>query len=387
MSWLRRLIRRLQSPPTWRWLCCGRLWQRVSPDPLWQLPVELLQQLHWWLVAPLRRGRYRPNAALPWDLRLRACWLNSYKAKELALWWAAGVRSWDELSTHTPDNLASRLHLQRRQKWPGKCRPALELLSDKAALLALTPSSWQSQFLRLKVPANTDTFPDWWWDSLYRDGLVLKPLRGHAGRGVVRFRWEEDSLSQEGLFHRLPHTAPAWQATQPASPDLLHVHWQRITGRYEPALATPYLKQSPLLPDSNPSLVMRVITGHSAPDQAVRVIHAWLEAPLNSGLVIFLSIDGQVLPNKPGEPMTHDQTNQLKKWQELIISSNTEELQACLDASITMHHLLPPIDQVAWDWIPAKGKPQLLEGNGEFGLLVPQLFQHLRESQDTKGAK
>ena len=45
-----------------------------------------------------------------------------------------------------------------------------------------------------------------------------------------------------------------------------------------------------------------------------------------------------------------------------------------------MHALLPPIDQVAWDWIPAQPAPLLLEGNGGFGLLVPQLFQHLQKS-------
>jgi hypothetical protein len=35
------------------------------------------------------------------------------------------------------------------------------------------------------------------------------------------------------------------------------------------------------------------------------------------------------------------------------------------------------IDQVAWDWIPADPHPLLLEGNGGFGLLVPQLLQAL----------
>ena len=42
-----------------------------------------------------------------------------------------------------------------------------------------------------------------------------------------------------------------------------------------------------------------------------------------------------------------------------------------------MHQLLPAIDQVAWDWIPASPEPLLLEGNGGFGLLVPQLFAQL----------
>ena len=46
-------------------------------------------------------------------------------------------------------------------------------------------------------------------------------------------------------------------------------------------------------------------------------------------------------------------------------------------AAAAMHQRLPAIDQVAWDWIPASPEPLLLEGNGGFGLLVPQLFARL----------
>jgi hypothetical protein len=52
-------------------------------------------------------------------------------------------------------------------------------------------------------------------------------------------------------------------------------------------------------------------------------------------------------------------------------------VEACLKAAKAMHGLLPPIDQVAWDWIPAEPEPMLLEGNGGFGLLVPELFAHI----------
>jgi len=46
-----------------------------------------------------------------------------------------------------------------------------------------------------------------------------------------------------------------------------------------------------------------------------------------------------------------------------------------------MHACLPSIDQVAWDWVPASPQPVLLEGNGGFGLLVPQLFADRRLDQ------
>ena len=379
MRLLQRLIRHLQYPPPWRWLCHDIFWQRVAPASRWHFPLELLQQLHWWLLVPLRRGLRgkRLTASMPLGLRLRACWLNSYKPRELAWWWAAGVRSWQELSCYTPDSLVGQLHRERRQQWPEQCRPAQELLSDKAALLALTPPAWQPGFLTLQPHTPLDIPPNWWWDSLNQWGVVLKPLQGHAGRGVVRFRWREDFLSQEGLFHQLPPMAPAWPGTQPADPEVLYRHWQRITASSEPALASPYLSHSPVLPEANPSVVVRVITAKAAPDGIIEVQQAWLEVPLSSGEVIFINTDGMVLP-KLGEPLTYQHNQELQQWQELLASGNKKTIQACLTAAITMHALLPPIDRVAWDWIPTEPEPLLLEGNGGFGLLVPQLFELLR---------
>ena len=384
MRLLQRLIRHLQHPPPWRWLCHDRFWQRLGTAPIWQLPLELFQQVHWWLIVPFRP---RPSCdrfkvSIPLYLRLRACWLNSYQPKEVKWWWATGVRNWKELSFHIPETLVGQLHGERRRHWPSQCRPALELLGDKAALLALSPSVWQPAFLKLEPHAPAGSTPAWWWDALNGDGVVLKPLRGHAGRGVVRFRWSEQGLRQEGLFHQLPQTAPTWLVPQAADPEALHQRWQRITGSCEAALASPYLNHSPLLPESNPSVVVRVLTEQVEPGSSVRVALAWLEIPLIDGAVAFLGLDGQALP-KPGEPFTAEQRQELSHWQEQLKGQGWPAIQACLVAAQTMHGLLPPIDQVAWDWIPAEPMPLLLEGNGGFGLLVPQLFQHLQKSSIT----
>lgn len=376
-----RLWRVLETPPPWFWWAPGALFQRVSSQSRARCLLELLQQLHWWLIVPLRRARHhrRLNAALPLNLRLRACWLNSYQPRELAWWWAAGVRNWEELSFKTPESLVGQLHRQRRHHWPAQCRPAQELLGDKAALLALTPPAWQPDFLKLQPHTPAGPTPDWWWDALHRDGVVLKPLRGHAGRGVVRFRWCEQGLSQVGLFRQLSQTAPAWPGIHPVDPEALHRHWQQITGSQEAALASPYLSHSPLLPKANPSVVVRVLTQQAEPGSSIQVALAWLEIPLTDGAVAFLGLDGQALP-KPEEPFAAQQHQELLHWQEQLKGRGRPAVQACLEAAITMHGLLPPIDQVAWDWIPAEPEPLLLEGNGGFGLLVPQLFQYLQKS-------
>lgn len=64
------------------------------------LLLELLQGLQWWLVVPSCKGhcRNRLDKALPLDLRLRACCLNSYQLKTLL----GGGPQMPEDGTHSP---------------------------------------------------------------------------------------------------------------------------------------------------------------------------------------------------------------------------------------------------------------------------------------------
>ena len=311
-------------------------------------------------------------------LRLRACWLNSYQPRELAWWWAAGVDHWDTLSAYPPESLTGQLHRHRRQHWPAECRPALDLLGDKAALLELTPPSWRAAFLKLDYPTSSLP-PPWWREALHGDGVVLKPLQGHAGRSVVRFRWGEQGLSQEGLFCQLPQSTPTWPAAHSIDPAALHQHWQRMMGSQEAVLASPYLRHSSRLPKAHPSVVVRVLTQQAGPGQSIKVAQAWLEIPLSNGSILFLDMNGQCLP-KPEKSNCDEQHRVQQQWQQQLMGDRRPLIQACLDSATAMHALLPPIDQVAWDWIPAEPEPLLLEGNGGFGLLIPQLFEHLQES-------
>ena len=379
LGFIQKLWRLLQSPPPWFWGAQGAVWQRFGEKGQ-RLPLELLQQLHWWLIVPWRRARYRIdlNSSLPVGLRLRACWLNSYQPRELAWWWAAGVDDWDKLSAHPPESLTGQVHRHRRQHWPAECRPALDLLSDKAALLELTPPCWRAAFLKLEYPTS-DLTPRWWRKALHSEGVVLKPLHGNAGRGVVRFRWGEQGLTQEGLFCQIPQATPAWSAAHSADPAALHQHWQRMMGSQEAVLASPYLSHSSRLPEAHPSVVVRVLTQQPAPGHSIHVALAWVEIPLSDGGILFLGLDGQCLP-KPRNGDCAEQHRVRQQWQQQLMGCGRTLIQACLDSATAMHALLPPIDQVAWDWIPAEPAPLLLEGNGGFGLLVPQLFQHLQKS-------
>ena len=379
---LSRLFRLIQTPPPWFWGAEGRIWQRPGQTSGPRLVLELIQQLHHWLKFPSRWRRFSTASLheIPWPLIVQACWLNSYRPAELAWWWATGERSWARLCRHAPDSLVGALHAQRRLTWPEQCRPALRLLGDKAALLDCTPERWRPSALllgndRVGQEAPLQPTPSWWDGALRGKGLVLKPQRGHAGRGVIRFRWTDNGLQQEALFRQLPDGSPSMAVDAPPEPRALLEHWQRLCGGNEPALAAPYLSHSLELPATEPSVVMRVITAQASMDAAVAIHQAWLEVPLGQGSVAFLSVSGAALPH-PGRSLAACEQAALKDWQQRLGAEPPACLGAVLEAARAMHALLPPIDQVAWDWIPAEPEPMLLEGNGGFGMLVPQLWDH-----------
>lgn len=393
----------------WRGVEAGQ-WPRSLRSWL-ALPPLLLQQLHWWGVRPLRQAlrrrhlrQTRPNATPPplrRRLALAACWLNSFQPREVRLWQAVGVGRWAELSTRLPDSHCGAFHSQRRLNWPQRCRPALRLLADKAALLEHTPPLWRSPCLALPLPpaARSAPAPAWWNAALHGPGLVLKPLSGHACRGVVRFRCRQGQLQAEGLFRPLPpgpsgslprdaaSTMPLDGAPGSIAPERLHAHWQALLGRGEPAIAMPYLSQAASLPPTDPAVVVRVITHRASPTAAPTLRHAWLEVPLPAdtaapgqrGPVAFIDLQGRLLPMDDGR-LTPLQRQALAEWQALA-ARRPPELVACLAASIALHNGLPPIDAVAWDWIPAAPEPLLLEGNGGFGMLVPQLWEQLDQRE------
>ena len=367
----------LHAPPPWLWLARGRIWQRLGPPAARRLPLEVLQQLHWWLIRPLRSPpRSRSLPPLPWSLTSRACWLNSYRPMEVAWWWAVGVRTWRELSHHPSNSLAWAVHAQRRLGWPGQCQAALELLQDKAALLASAPEAWRAPHVLLDSSSQkaNPAPPAWWRRALEGPGVVLKPLRGHGGRAVIRFRFTPAGLHEQPLFGRRPDALVPAASTPP--PLQLLAHWQRLSRTEEAALAAPYLEHSRTLPATDPSVVVRLITARASPDAPIAVRLAWLEVPLGEGAVAFLNVEGHSLP-PAGLPLSAAERELLHRWQACFRAGTPLCVAACMGAAVRMHALLPPIDQVAWDWIPADPQPLLLEGNGGFGLLVPQLLERL----------
>ena len=373
---IKRVLAAVQAPPPWLWFTARGVCIRLGPAHRQRFPLEVIQQLHWWLLRPIRqRARRWISRSIPKGLLWKACWLNTYRPAEVAWWMAAGVQTWRQLSCQVPDSRSGAVHAKQRIAWPEHCGPALRLLAHKAELLAASPEQWQAPLLLLD--GRPAAAPLWWEQALCGPGIVLKPVSGHGGRAVVRFRWGADGLSQQPLFRQLGGDPPVYPHPDRPTPGQLLEHWQHLCHCRDAAMAAPYLEQSSELPPTDPAVVVRVISHRNTPTGAVSVWQAWLEIPLEGGRVAFVNLAGQLLP-MPGQTLTAEQQQQLDGWLTLLRQQGVPPcVEACVAAAEAMHLLLPPIDRVAWDWIPADPQPVLLEGNGGFGLLVPQLLAAL----------
>lgn len=363
------------------------------------LPKIALKQISWWVVRPLyiqwQRLVYqqsRPIDAppapppLPRRLAIAACWINGFYPYEVRLWQSLGITTWDPLSQKIPESHCGAAHAARRAHWPDQCILAGAVLSNKAALLELADPAWRSPFLTLDTNDPPEP-PDWWHQALTGPGLVLKPLQGNAGRGVVRFSLDGELLLTEALGQSIKELREARAAMSAFSPPWLLEHWQQSIGSQEKALAMPFLQQGPSFPTSHTAAVVRVITEQAMPDAPIRVQIAWVRIPLpksQEGLYApqaLIDLQGQVLP-RPLLKLNTEQQQQQDHWQSLLAQGPIAALERCLELSIAMHQRLPPIDQVAWEWIPSEPEVQLIEGNSGFGLMMPQMFKVMQQVYD-----
>jgi hypothetical protein len=363
--------------------------------------VLAARQGSWWILRPFHQfvlGCIQPAATgvrdqprLPLPVGLLTCWLNGFEPEEVWLWRSCGVTSIRKILEQVPLSQYALAHQQNRQSWPARCRHALELLRRKDLLLASAPAVWTTPWLILPPPGTESSapVPAWWDQALDGEGLVIKPLCGYACEGIVHYRRRAERIEAQALFRtRGEHIdLPAQQDNV----TILHHHWQRLQTDGAAAIAQPYAVQSPSLPPCCPSVVLRVITRRHTPEARITIWHAWLEIPLSPdatttrgcGPVVTLGLAGQLLPLH-GEMLHAGQREELARWLDLI-DQPPPVLAQGLAASLEMHRRLPPIDAVAWDWVPGTEGPILLEGNGGFSLLEPQLLDHLSAHSGEQG--
>ena len=378
---LKRIVLKINGPPPFMWMTRKVFFKSYLKFDLINLVFAVLQQFRWWFISPtyfLRKGNL--NHKLPLSLLFKACWLNSFTIREVSTWLSIGIKNWDQISNNYPNNLSVHIHNQRRKDWAGNCRGAIKLLANKEKLLSITPKKWTTPFMLIndkgiKVNPYISLKPKWWDKSLKGKGIILKPNQGSAAKGIIHFKYNLKSkiLSQEFFFTNKKEKISSCIYSAISNPiDLFKIYKEQYNNN-DLIIATPYLTQGRKFPKTFPSVVLRIVTFKEEKSSTIKIDSAWFEIPLENTIGI-ISIRNKIVPLGL-DRISIKQKKYLRHWRSLIRSNLKDIINDCLQASKVMHSKLPPIDSVAWDWIPTNTNPTLLEGNSHYALFIPQVIK------------
>lgn len=378
---LKRIVLKINSPPPFMWMTRKVFFKSYLRFDLINLVFAVLQQFRWWFISPIYFFRKRNlNNKLPLSLIFKACWLNSFTIREVSTWLSIGMKNWDQISNNYPNNLSVHIHNQRRRNWAGNCRGAIKLLANKEKLLSITPKKWTPPFMLINhrsIKGNPDISlkPKWWDKSLKGKGIILKPNEGCAAKRIIHFKYNLKSkiLSQEFFFTNKKEKISSCIYSAISNPiDLFKLYKEQYNNN-DLIIATPYLTQGCKFPKTFPSTVLRIVTFKEKKSSAIKIDSAWFEIPLGNTIGI-ISIKNKIVPIGL-DKISIKQKKHLRNWVFLIRSNLKDLINDYLQASKVMHSKLPPIDSVAWDWIPTNNNPTLLEGNSNYALFIPQVIK------------
>ena len=369
---------RLIRPPKIFWI--KRNFYFIEKLNIIQKIIELVRQIIWIISGFISYYKKNKNLKkIPFKLYFKACILNCFKAEEVLFWRNYGINKWEEISKKIP-NLQSTYFLNKgRSSWPNKSKKIIALLSDKS--LYYESCTIDNILPKYHVIKNNEySYPEWIKNYLCKEGIILKPSRGYRGKDIYHYVLENNILLcknlNEGSVEKIHFNINKLY--------LLLRHWRKSTKSKDNILLMPYIKNSLDLPNANGSLVIRVITTKQKIHSIVNVKNIWFEIPLDKSF-LFINLNGFVLnvfktsQNSVLKELINKWTNAIKKNKGLINNINL-----CLKNSIKMHESLSDIDQIAWDWIPTKNYPKLLEGNANFSLLLPQVIDDINKTTYNK---
>ena len=221
---MQRLLAIVRVPPPWLWCADGQIWQRL---------VEGI-----WAVCPSNccnncTGGSSDPAICGVDHRLRGgpgleC-LSFALVGSIAIahpsWLGGGL--WGAVGNRypaVPQKAVSALHAERRRVARSTALQPIDkaaLLGRPVALVRLI-SFFNGRRLLQRINRRRMT-----GGELRGSGVVLKPQRGHGGRGVVRFVGAMQGL-QQALFRCLPDNEPLLRCAAPPAPQELLKHWQGL---------------------------------------------------------------------------------------------------------------------------------------------------------------
>ncbi len=365
-SFFRNLWIKLCSPPPWK-ILGYKFFQRLNlkKNNIY-IFLEIFQFLRW-IISSLFNPTYflKYKSIIPLDIFLKACVLNCFSLSEIKNLIQLGFRSWSQLSEFNPKLLTLYIHQENRKDWPNQSQEVIDKLGNKIKILELAPKKFRVPFL---IDVNVNPYPNWWRESLISEGIIVKPIYGSGGEDVIRF-WVKDSrLYSQNLFIKNDIKISDIDPVK-FSPKLIFDIWHLNRKKDIKPFAMPYILNDKKLPNTYPSIVVRVISERKLGDRKIFVKDAWIEYKIENTFI---------LQNYKGTKICYEKGR-------IKIEENLKNYDSCLanhfkksiNGSILMHKRLDNIDRIAWDWIPSDKGPKLLEGNACFELFIPEIFKKI----------
>ncbi len=365
-SFFRNLWIKLCSPPPWK-ILGYKFFQRLDlKRNNTYIFLEIFQFLRW-LISSLFNPTYflKYKSIIPLDIFLKACVLNCFSLSEIKILLQLGFRSWSQLSEFNPKLLTLYRHQENRKDWPNQSQEVIDKLGNKVKILEITPERFKVPFL---VNVKDDPLPNWWKESLISEGVIVKPIYGKGGEDVIRYWTRDSKLYSHNLFIKndikILDIDPA-----KCSPKLILDFWNLNRKKNGPPFAMPYILNDKKLPNTYPSIVVRVISERKLGDRKIFVKDAWIEYKMGNR---------SILQNNKGTKICYEKEKikiqlTLKNYDSYLAN----HFKKSINGSILMHKKLDNIDRIAWDWIPSDKGPKLLEGNSCFGLFTSEIFNKI----------
>ena len=368
-----KIIKEILRPPNFIFFSSSKIINIYHPNNFKLLVLlDIPKQIILWTLKFFKIFKYLKFSQvqkIPFNYLFKAVILNNFSLIETAFWYKNNIRSWDKLTELKPEYLTKSIHYQSRLNWPRQCIDSIKILHDKTKLYSYTPSELRPKFFVIDNKFDFTKIPIEKYLNEY--GLILKPINGSRGINTFHIFKRDKNLIIKTLFYSNVEKIFEFNNLNHCIKNIkLFINMKRIKTKL---LVMPYLNNSSFLPKTYPSIIFRTITSCSLNNKQIRIKEAWMELFDKKNNLYFVS----------HEKLLYSLHSPLKKLRdlekELEFSFNKKELKNIYKElfrnSIKMHSLLPPINQVAWDWIQTNSNLYLLEGNSGFSFFPLKYFQ------------
>lgn len=369
----KKIYSELRSPPNILWLDKSKIVIFYRKNNFKYLfLIEITKQLITWIRKICKIGAYikfQKKNKIPFHFLFKASLVNNFSLNEVNFWYKQNVNNWSDLVQIMPESLTKAFHYEKRLNWPKKCNESIKLLQEKSRMLLITPNKYRPKFYIINGYKNIDE--NFFRDHLEKNGLIFKPNIGSRGQHIYHIFRKGDQIIFKNLFsHKLEKKLNINDSINFVNEISSFKKRQNILSEL---IIMPYLKHSEDLPKTEISIVFRTISKCKLQNKAITIKEAWMEVfDKNNNLFIINHENYLFNPNNTGKNLEDLE----EEFKFSFSNSNLKKIYKDLfQASIELHSILPPINEVAWDWIKTDNKLFLLEGNTSFCLYPIKYFK------------